>query len=115
MQQPRFLFWLEISSIAFEKCTDAFLYAPSRCRHYGGAVRQGGTISLHCRRNNHGRYVYVMLRGRNYLTLCEVEVYSQGGRIIKSPDVPKITLPVICTFDSSQLIADLMIAFQLKQ
>ena len=82
MQQPRFLFWLEISSIAFEKCTDAFLYAPSRCRHYGGAVRQGGTISLHCRRNNHGRYVYVMLRGRNYLTLCEVEVYSQGGKIL---------------------------------
>ena len=46
-------------------------------------MRQGGTVSLHCRRNNHGRYVYVMLRGRNYLTLCEVEVYSQGGKIMK--------------------------------
>ena len=45
-------------------------------------MRQGGSVSLPCRRNNHGRYVYVMLRGRNYLTLCEVEVYSEGGTIL---------------------------------
>ena len=55
-------------------------------------MRQGGSVSLHCRGNNHGRYVYVMLRGRNYLTLCEVEVYSQGGKKTKSPAVSQRTL-----------------------
>ena len=61
-------------------------------------MRQGGTVSLHCRRNNHGRYVYVMLRGRNYLTLCEVEVYSQGGKKTKSPAVTQPTLTYIDAF-----------------
>ena len=58
-------------------------------------MKQGGTATLRCAGNNHGRYVYVMLRGTNYLTLCEVEVYSQGGKIFKLPAVHRHTPALI--------------------
>ena len=56
-----------------------FVY--NRCKYHSGSVSSGGTITLNCDGSNHGRYVYVMLRGKDFLTLCEVEVYSKKGMI----------------------------------
>ena len=51
-----------------------------RCAYYQGAVGKGQTIEIYCTKEVRGRYVYVMLRGSDYLTLCEVEVFGiQGG------------------------------------
>ena len=57
------------------------------CAHVGGALAAGETRSITC--NGKGRYVIVQLKGRNYLTLCEVEVY---GGMYKGPKQHKFTL-----------------------
>ena len=57
------------------------------CAHVGGALGAGETRSIAC--NGKGRYVIVQLKGRNYLTLCEVEVF---GGMYKGPKQHKFTL-----------------------
>ena len=48
-----------------------------RCKHFNGAVGKGATRNVVCARRVTGRYVYVMLRGTNWLTLCEVVVFGK--------------------------------------
>ena len=47
------------------------------CRHHGGAVGRGQLLNLNCRRGLYGRYVIVQIHGRQYLTLCEVDVFGE--------------------------------------
>ena len=55
------------------------LFTLIRCNYHGEHVVTGGTLSLNCNDDVHGHFVYIMLRGTNYLVLCEVDVYSQKG------------------------------------
>ena len=47
------------------------------CSHYGGAAGRGQLLNLNCRRPMYGRYVIVQIHGRQWLTLCEVEVFGE--------------------------------------
>ena len=51
-----------------------------RCTYYAGTIGSGKTAVLLCSRLVTGRYVYVSLRVREYLTLCEVEVFEGKGK-----------------------------------
>ena len=52
------------------------------CSHYGGAVGRGQLLNLNCRRALYGRYVIVQIvNRREYLTLCEVEVFGKSQLI----------------------------------
>ena len=51
-----------------------------RCTYYAGTVGNGKTAMLLCSRLVTGRYVYITLRAREYLTLCEVEVFEGKGK-----------------------------------
>jgi hypothetical protein len=47
------------------------------CATQGPALGAGETKLFACgSANKHGRYVVVQLKGKNFLTLCEVEVYG---------------------------------------
>ena len=48
------------------------------CNSYAGAVGTGRTQSFSC--GTTGRYVVVQLKGRTYLTMCEVEVYGSPAK-----------------------------------
>ena len=50
------------------------------CYQQAGAVADGATLTLACTRPGKARFVKVMLNGKNYLTLCEVEVYAVEGK-----------------------------------
>ena len=50
-----------------------------RCAFYQGAVGKGKTADIFCTKEVSGRYVFVMLRATDYLTLCEVEVFGIKG------------------------------------
>ena len=55
------------------------------CAYFPGSVGRGQTQDLTCTPPKTGRYVYVTLRGTDYLTLCEVEVLAvKGGRSFHS-------------------------------
>jgi hypothetical protein len=49
------------------------------CSAYRGHLGRGQTRNFRCRRTLYGRYVIVQLVGREYLTLCEVEVFGKGS------------------------------------
>ena len=40
-------------------------------------MKQGATIDITCKNPLAGRNVMIQLRGRNYLTLCEVQVFGK--------------------------------------
>ncbi len=46
------------------------------CHHYIETVLQGARVRIVCGSPLVGRYVIIQLTGTNYLTMCEVEVYS---------------------------------------
>ena len=49
------------------------------CAVYQGSPRLGSTTTIPCDpRSSPGRYLFIRLAGRNYLTLCEVEVFARG-------------------------------------
>ena len=54
----------------------------SRCKYYPGAVGKGRTIELTCSNPVAGRYVFIRLKVKEYLTLCEVEVYTLKGQLL---------------------------------
>ena len=58
----------------------------TRCKYHPGAVKQGATIDIRCNSPLSGRNVMIQLRGRNYLTLCEVQVF---GNLAAEPVVAK--------------------------
>ena len=47
------------------------------CSHHRGAAGRGQLLNLNCRRRLYGRYVIVQIHGRQYLTLCEVQVFGE--------------------------------------
>ena len=49
----------------------------NRCKYHPGAVKQGATIDIKCGTGLIGNTVTIQLRGRNYLTLCEVQVFGE--------------------------------------
>ena len=49
----------------------------NRCQYFTDDVAAGVTLDIRCK--SRGRFVYVRLRKREYLTLCEVEVYAEEG------------------------------------
>ena len=51
------------------------------CYQQAGAVADGATLTLACTTPGKARFVKVMLNGKNYLTLCEVEVYAVEGKL----------------------------------
>lgn len=53
--------------------------ANALCKYHAGAFGKGQTKPIVCPKPMSGRYVYVMLRVREYLTLCEVEVFVVKG------------------------------------
>ena len=50
--------------------TDRF----SLCGDYKAVTKAGETVNIKCRNGAYGRYVYVYLPSKNFLTICEVEV-----------------------------------------
>ena len=54
------------------------------CAHKRGAVRQGAAESFRCSGVKIGRYVLIVQTRREWLTLCEVEVFGKrvGGNMI---------------------------------
>ena len=67
-----------------------------RCKRFNGAVGQGATRNIVCARRVTGRYVYVMLRGTNWLTLCEVVVF--GKRLVGRYNYDCIYFPQLVLF-----------------
>ncbi len=57
--------------------TSILLLLLTRCKYHPGAVKQGATIDIRCSKPLAGRNVMIQLRGRNYLTLCEVQVFGE--------------------------------------
>ena len=55
------------------------------CIYNRGSMRSGETRNFYCPQHSRERFVYVALRGRNYLTLCEVEVYTVTIRAATPP------------------------------
>ena len=49
-----------------------------RCAHNQGSMGSGETRYFLCSQAIKGRYVFISLRGKNVLTLCEVEVFQSG-------------------------------------
>ena len=47
-----------------------------RCKNAPVTIPNGAHVTLKCNGLVHGRFVYVRLHGKNFLQLCEVEVYS---------------------------------------
>ena len=47
------------------------------CAYKRGAVRQGKAESFRCRPGKRGRYVAIVQSRREWLTLCEVEVFGK--------------------------------------
>ena len=53
-----------------------------RCAFHPGAFGKGQTKDISCTTQRTGRYVFIILRATEYLTLCEVEVFAvRGGRL----------------------------------
>ena len=50
-----------------------------RCAYHKGAIGPGETEELECDQSIFGRFVFVMLKVKEYLTLCEVEVLAVAG------------------------------------
>lgn len=49
------------------------------CAFYQGSPRLRSTTTIPCDpRSSPGRYLFIRLAGRSYLTLCEVEVFARG-------------------------------------
>ncbi len=53
-----------------------FLFCISSCAYFQGPVGSGATHTFTCSSPKLGRYVFVALRVKEYLTLCEVKVYA---------------------------------------
>ena len=51
-----------------------------RCRFVPGALGRGERRKIDCAPARVGRFVFVVLRVREYLTLCEVEVFAETAR-----------------------------------
>ena len=51
-----------------------------RCRFVPGALGKGEKRKIDCAPPRIGRFVFVVLRVREYLTLCEVEVFGESER-----------------------------------
>ena len=49
------------------------------CVYYPGAIGKGKTVELVCTKPMDGKLVFIMLRGSDWLTLCEVEVFAIKG------------------------------------
>ena len=50
------------------------------CGRYPGTVCAGGTVSLQCSPGlSAARYVIIQIPADDYISLCEVEVYSAEG------------------------------------
>ena len=52
----------------------------SECAFVQGALSAGELRDIQCTQLHSGRYVAIQLQGKEYLTLCEVEVF--GGKLI---------------------------------
>jgi len=64
--------------------TDPNVTAPSfsnypLCGAHPGSVGAGVTVKITCKPGLVGRYVIVQLKGSNFLTLCEVQVFTGTG------------------------------------
>ncbi|XP_065051247.1 uncharacterized protein LOC135680930 isoform X2 [Rhopilema esculentum] len=70
--------------------TDNNPKANGLCTTFPGAVGKGKTIDLYCTKEVSGRYVFVMLRGNDWLTLCEVEVFGIKGAGKPLPKPPPV-------------------------
>ena len=52
------------------------------CAVYQGSPRLGSTTTIPCDPlSSPGRYLFIRLAGRNYLTLCEVQVFARGTQL----------------------------------
>ena len=56
-----------------------FLIVLHRCAYHKGAIGPGETEELKCNQSISGRFVFVMLKVKEHLTLCEVEVLAVAG------------------------------------
>ena len=50
------------------------------CFHVPGTLNKGETHDIVCGQSVQGQFVFVVLNGRDYLTLCEVEVLGLKGK-----------------------------------
>ena len=48
------------------------------CGQYTAKTKPGEIITMDCKADVIGRYVYVYIPKTNFLTICEVEVYGEG-------------------------------------
>ena len=48
---------------------------PCSCAYHSGALGAGQRKAFYCTKIVNGRFVYVMIKADDYLTLCQVEVY----------------------------------------
>ena len=53
-----------------------------RCDRVRGSMQKGETRDIICVQPVRGHLVFVVLNGRNYLTLCEVEVMAVKGKLL---------------------------------
>ena len=58
-----------------------------RCAYHKDALGAGETKELKCIQSVTGRYVFVMLKVKDYLTLCEVQVFGVQGMCFLPYDV----------------------------
>ena len=52
----------------------------NRCLRVAGALGKGETREIVCTKPEFGQYVFVTLKGKDWLTLCEVEVFAIASK-----------------------------------
>ena len=75
-----------------------------RCTYHRNAFGPGETKELECIQPETGRYVFVMLKVKEFLTLCEVKVFADRGMLSFPSYVCRCSNIYCCMYKSQAIL-----------